>query len=463
MRARHHPSGRRLWIAGSSLLVLAAMLIGILVGERPAAAGGPLVVGGRFGPSGVPFTFDTSLGEVQYRTDGGGLGLLSNTTANSRVASMFQVWEDVPTASIGFNRAGPIMNTGAFTDGNVSTMAELNAVEGSCSAGTQSPIIYDKDGSLFEELFGPGSGVIGFASVCELSPAGRILTSVAALNGAFRDDLPANDELTDNEFDAVFIHEFGHLFGMDHSQINLNCLSSQGGCVSGSDDAFGLPTMFPFLIQNLTESPEVHPARTLSQDDIAWVSRLYPQNFSSSFGVISGTVLFSDGVTHAQGVNIVAREVGSPRRTTVSVVSGYLFTGNPGQSVTGTNNGSSFGSRDPLLIGTFDIPVPPGTYTVEVESVFSEFTLGSSVGPLDPPMASPGANEFWDLGESPVDLAATSSPVSVSAGATVTSINIILNGTPPRFDQFESAGLSLPGQVLSWLGKGMAAAYRLVG
>lgn len=144
-------------------------------------------------------------------------------------------------------------------------------------------------------------------------------------------------------------------------------------------------------------------------------------------------------------------------------MSGYLFTGTPGQTVTGTNPGSSFGSRDPLLIGTFDIPVPPGTYTVEVESLSSAFQGGSGVGPLDPPVPSPGPPEFWDLGESDTESTSASNQVTVSAGAAVTGIDIILNGTPTRFDQFESARLWLREPLPAWIRKGLSTACRMLG
>jgi hypothetical protein len=314
-------------------------------------------------------------------------------------------------------------------------------VEGSCLNGTQSPIVYDADGSLFDDLVGDPN-VIGFAGPCRLDVGGRILSGHAALNGKFQDEVPS-PELSANEFDAVFIHEFGHFFGLDHSQINQECLGSLGGCLDGSDDAFGLPTMFPFLISGLVEdpvgNPGVHPARTLSPDDIAWISSLYPASgaggFNATFGTIEGTIFFSDGQTPAQGVNVIARQVddlGTPedesRRNAVSVVSGYLFTGNPGQSVTGTNPGSSFGSRDPTLVGFYRIPgLLPGDYTIEVESINEGFDAGSGVGPLNPPIPMPGT------APSPAG------PFVVSAGGTVTGgTNITLVGTPPRFDQFEN-------------------------
>ena len=67
---------------------------------------------------------------------------------------MFDVWQNVPSASIGYNRAGFISPVGAFSDGDVSTLAEYDAVDGDCGDGDQSPIVYDADGVLFD-----GSGI----------------------------------------------------------------------------------------------------------------------------------------------------------------------------------------------------------------------------------------------------------------------------------------------------------------
>ncbi|MCH7987156.1 MAG: hypothetical protein IH847_11320, partial [Acidobacteria bacterium] len=426
--------------------LLVALLAGVfffgLSGQRAAHAGGPLIVGGTFGVDAQPFTWDTSA-PINYTTDGGMLGSLTAAQADTRVASMFQVWADVSTATISFSRSGSIMNAGVFTDGDVDTMEEFDAVERSCAVdGIQSPIVFDADGSIFQDLFGDPN-VIGFAGPCRFDSSGRILTAEAALNGRFLDGItdlnatPPNFELTDNEFDAAFIHEFGHFSGLDHSQINVNCLG--GGCPDFSDDAFGLPTMFPFLLSGLEESNGVPAQLTLAPDDVAWISRLYPATgaggFDATFGTIEGTIFFSDGQTPAQGVNVIARQVedGNPangdesRRVAVSVVSGYLFTGNPAQSVTGTNPGSSFGSRTPTLIGFYRIPgLLPGNYTIEVESINEGFDAGSSVGPLNPPIPMPGT------APSPAG------PFVVSAGGTVIGgTNIPLVGTPPRFDQFE--------------------------
>ena len=101
---------------------------------------------------------------------------------------MFNVWENVASASIGYERAGFISDTGAFTDGDVSTEAEFNAVVGDCNAGNQSPIIYDAAAAIFIALGVDETSVIGQAGPCALDPAqGQILTGHAIMNGLFQD------------------------------------------------------------------------------------------------------------------------------------------------------------------------------------------------------------------------------------------------------------------------------------
>ena len=143
------------------------------------------------------------------------------------------------------------------------------------------------------------------------------------------------------------------------------------------------------------------------------------------------------------------------------MVSGYQLTGNFGQSVTCTDpanpmpqtctnlGGSPFGSHDPRKIGTFDIPVPAGNYMVEVESINPGFDDGSSVGPLDPPIAAPGT-------------APQSSTISVAAGAMVIH-DVTLQNTPPRFDSFESARLELHVPMALWLRREKLLAVMLAG
>lgn len=384
-----------------------------------AGAGGPLFID----ETGTALTWSTAQ-PIAYRTDGGNLSSQVNgSEAQARVDSMFDVWQNVTTASIAYQRAGQIQAVPGFSDGDVNTAAEFNAVEGDCFDGDQSPIVYDVDGSLFEDL-GQDSGVIGFAGPCAANGAGDIVSGRAVMNGLFQDGVDSGDnfELSEDEFDAAFIHEFGHFSGLDHSQVNLNCLLQ--GC--GNASLAGLPTMFPFLM-----SAE---QRSLSTDDIAWISWLYPQGggggFNATHGRISGVVYFSDGESHAQLVNVIARRVeagaNEDLRFAVSCVSGYRFGFIHGNAVTGAQSNGA-GSTNPAHIGLFEIPVPAGSYRIEVEGIHGEFVDGSSVGP---------GLFVIDL---PGDAPAPSAPIAVAAGEHESGHDVILIGTAPRFDDFESA------------------------
>lgn len=408
-------------------------------------ASGPLLVGGPvFGKDGQPFVWNPANMPIQYRVDTGPLSAkVNNADALVRVRKMFDVWQNVPTANISYKYAGAITN-GAGQQIDVSTVAQFNDVIGVCDAGTENPVIFDADGSLLRGL-GADDSIIGVSSICNVDPtAGFILSAFALMNGKWQDGNTANGELSAAEFNAAIVHELGHLSGLGHTQVNLQVLSSPDAC-DDSDLIAGLPLMFPFSVCEPVVDSEGFPV--LSADDLSGISNLYPNaQTASSYGTITGTVFFRDGLSQAQGVNVIARRLDDPNTTqdeslriAVSAVSGERFTGNPGQDVTGDNStGDLTGSRDPNLIGKFEIHVPPGTYTVEIQSVFFAFTGGSSLTPLDPPIQMTAPSEFWNQNESGFDLPGQSDTISVGAGQTIENINIIENNVfENRFDGFE--------------------------
>jgi len=418
-----------------------------------AFAGGPLSVGGpNNGIAGQAFFWNPAAMPIQYRVDSGpmsttptGQVVISNASGLTRVQLMFGNWQQAPHAVIQFQYAGPIAFANGTPLGDIITLADYNTALGLCQAGTENPIIFDASGLIVAAL-GLPPDIIGFASPCKLDPtSGFILSAFATLNGQFQDGIDAypNFELSASQFDEAITHELGHFSGLAHSQINDSILSVGYPCPV--DQLAGLPLMFPFLA---CQSRSDAGLPILSPDDRAWIARLYPvQDFNATYGTIKGNILFSDGKTPVQGANVIARDVNNPLRIAVSAVSGYRFTGNPGQSVTGDNTGgSTHGSRDATLIGSYEIPVPPGTYTVEVESVDLVFQGGSGLGPLDPPIPLPGQHEFWHADESAFDDPMAQDPIIVNGGQTVDQIDIILNGTPTRFDQFEDPGawLAIP-------------------
>jgi hypothetical protein len=394
---------------------------------------------------------------IQYRIDPGpmakspnGSVIINNATGIARVNSMFATWSNVRTASLSTHYAGALAASGAYSGGPVvngsTDLANYNALRQSCINGEQSPVIFDPNGTLAGQL-GLSTAVIGFAGICSGDAGGHFKTAEIFMEGVFQDGVRDSYEyeLTANQFNQAITHEIGHLLGLDHSQINVDVLS-QMALICNTAEAAGLPIMFPILYCQDRVTSGLPP---LAPDDTAWISRLYPVTApasgktltSSAYGTISGAVFFSDGVTGAQGVNVIARLVSDPQRVAFSGVSGYRFTSSLGQSVTcgipqsSCNPGSPYGSHDTRLVGTFDIPVTPGVYTVQVESIDPGFVGGSSVGPVSIPM--PGT-------------APPPQQVAVVAGGSAT-VNITLVGTAPRFDSFESSDLIVRDSLPLWL------------
>lgn len=407
----------------------------------PVRGGGPLYV---TGPSsnqpGRPYRW--ALNPIPYQTDQGRLGNQTNTQANSLTAESFEVWHSANTSDINFLNLGQL----SLDITSVNVLSFQNAI-GNCSDTTQpiNAIVYDLNGSIMTALGYDNNSVLGFSgAVCTDDEAGTFTRGWTVLNGRFIDGQPdstSHSSVTLDVFKAVLTHEFGHLIGLDHSQINLNCYTDFS-CTA--QDRAGVPVMFPVLLGNTTN--------VLKTDDVAAVSAIYPApNFSATTGRIQGNVMFSDGKTPAQGYNVIARLVGDSRITAVSSVSGHLFTAgmrNP-FAPDAYDEEQFFGSQDQSLIGFYDIPgLPPGEYTIEVEAIYNSgeipFIDGSGVGPIGaylgfqyklPGICDP---QYLNFPSSPDDSCSASSTVSAVAG-TVTSTNtdVLFLGTPSRYDSWE--------------------------
>jgi hypothetical protein len=448
-----------------------SLFLSLILSAGYLEAGGPLIVTGTGSPNpGQAFEWDVSK-PIRYTVDGGplstapsGLEVISNSVGITRVDSMFQNWQSVPTTAISYSYAGKITAPGLSSTGDIKTIQDLDAVMGTCNNGSQNPIIFDADGSLLHAL-GLDPLLIGFSGACELDmQTGHIRSAFVVLNGEFQDGISnssaSNYELSSDQFDEAITHEMGHFSGLDHSQINLDMFQSgfQGNCPI--DEFAGLPLMFPI---EFCQSRKSAGLPVVAPDDAAWISTLYPNSsYAANYGTISGFVFFSDGITHVQGLNVIARRIDDPltpedesQRIAFSVVSGFEFTGNPGQAITGNNTGGSpFGSRNPALVGYFEVPVTPGSYTLKTENIDSSFTEGSSVGPLDPPGVTYSAFEFWHQNESAFDNASSKDPLTVQAGQKLSNINFILNQTYPRFDQFEDGEVLLTRPTVPFVFRG---------
>jgi hypothetical protein len=422
-------------------IFLGLLPIFIVLSALPLIAGGPFYVTGPLATQpGQPYRWESST--IQYHTDRGGLGNQTNAEANQLLAEAFQIWQDVDTANISFQQAGVL-----DVDITASNITTFENEIGNCSdmSQPQSSILYDLDGSILTALGYDNNSIIGFAAIiCSDDESGFYTRGFSLLNGRLIDgqpNTPGHTSISLEEFRSAFVHEFGHLIGLGHSQINLNCLTDQS-CTNA--EYAGVPVMFPILL-----SP---PQTALAADDRSSVSMLYPSSsFATSTGRIQGRVVFSDGQTPAQGYNVIARRVSDPYSTAVSSVSGYLFTAGDGNELVPNFQDTYvyFGSRDPDLIGYYDIAgLPPGEYTVEVEAINNSgsypFIFDSGVGPIGDYLGfqykMPGVCDVQYLHSPPSqdDICTTQSTLDIEAGEVVTdNTDVIFIGTPARYDAWE--------------------------
>jgi len=167
-----------------------------------AFAGGPYyVTGPGAAVPGEAYRWSGSL--LRYKTDLGNLGRLTNAEADAMVSAAFQVWEDVDTASIGFQHDGKL--SGDVTADNI--LGFQNAL-GMCSDPSQpsGSIVYDLDGSIIEALGMDKNSVLGFTGVvCTDDRLGTYTRGWAVMNGrssTARPTRPGTGRLRSTSFTA---------------------------------------------------------------------------------------------------------------------------------------------------------------------------------------------------------------------------------------------------------------------
>jgi hypothetical protein len=369
------------------LLRLAMAVAIVLLFALLSRAGGPKYIAGvsyfQAPTAGQPLVWPQGL--ITFYTDQGDLSpALPNAAANSFVADAFSQWTSVPTAAIAAASGGQLAedvngtNVTVNSDGTISIPTDIQ------SSATTTPvgIVYDEDGSVTDALLGSGAGGAGecfsnavFGGNDNYGALATFQHALIVINGQCAQQ---PSQLVDVEYRLVRV--IGAVFGLDWSQLNPNVIT--GTPPPTTDDFAGFPVMHdldPASCVPITRC-YANPYQ-LTMDDMAALSRLYPvsaqnlsnfpgkQVFSSATARIHGSVWFTDtsgNPTQAmQGVNVVARWVdpatGLPsRRYAASSISGFLFTGNAGNPITGFtestgNPFSDWGSGNQALEGFFDL------------------------------------------------------------------------------------------------------------
>ncbi|HXU10955.1 MAG TPA: FG-GAP-like repeat-containing protein [Candidatus Binatia bacterium] len=386
--------------------VLALVLV-LLGAGGLALAGGPLVSS----TDGAPVGWSTATA-VRYTTDRSGLGLLSRAEAVRLAGDLFAVWEGVPTATITFARDGGL----AVDVDGTNFGPYLGPYGGATTPLGQSVIVFDADGAIFDTLFGVGTGILGFAGPTFLSdgavtvpigapvpPGSRIVEGLAFLNGKWIDgvDDPAagNHEMSLELFKAVFVHEFGHFAGLDHTQVH-GLMHPPDSDLAGYTTP--VETMYPFISDASQAVPE--------RDDVVALSALYPvPTFAATTGAVRGRVLAQDG-TPLSGINVIARNLADDSDA-LSYLSGATLVPPGAYTLAGL--------------------VPGASYRIEIQEVDVFAQGGSRIGPFSPPVTLPGPPEFYNGAQESADPATDdprdATPIVAAAGAIAQGIDIVVN------------------------------------
>lgn len=339
---------------------------------------------------------------ISYKLDRGSLGVFGSTQARALANECFKVWGDVATSNVSF------AHTEADTlavDVNGTNFLNFTTLDDFKYDGIN-PIIFDSDGAITDELFGIGASesVIGFAGSGDSDNDGDYDEGEAVLNGLFADGTA--NSFTYDEWKATFVHEFGHFLGLDHTQIGTEFTNDAALTIY-------VPTMYPFATINDV------PLGSLNPDDIAAISALYPEaGYAATVGSISGTVTRANGSV-VRGANVMAVSTGADSLVNrISTVTDYYEQNNGNYTISGLSAGS---------------------YVVRVEPIEADFIEGSSVGPYASdasglsfvnPIAAEYYNGANEASDPAVDDPKARTAVAVTAGNTVSSINVIGNAKP---------------------------------
>jgi hypothetical protein len=441
-----------------SLLTTFSLLLFTLL--QPARAGGPRYVAGisyfNPGTAGLPLIW--AQGQINYYTDQGNLSsTVSGPQGDALVADAFSQWTSIPNAAVVATHAGQLAedvngsNVYRNSDGSITMPADIMPT----AVGTPVGVVYDADGTVTDALLGQGAGDgsqcfynAAYGGIDNFGIDAYFLHALVVINGNCVAQLP------DPDVEYRLVRVLGRVLGLGWSQMNLNVQTN-------------IPPPTPqdyvgFSIMHATDAPNCVPISLCysdnglvnpyqpKEDDQAALSRLYPAPlFSSSTARIYGNVYFANSTGQSgqgmQGVNVVARWIDPntnlpSRAYAATSVSGFLFAGNVGTTVTGYNDSTGlpfnrYGSNNAAQEGFFDLAglqIPNGGSS-------AQFQL--TVETLDPTWSNTVGYQPWQVepsGSLPPII------VSVNLGGDIQQDILMQNGAKQKADWFGPTNYQSP-------------------
>lgn len=286
------------------LFFVGVILIGFTVGL--AYAYGPnVIVDNGIITWGIPVIIDVEGDDIKNCPDS------STADLGSHIPDAVSIWEGAPetglTTTIRTIMEG--VNPASIDDSNY---CDYMWDQGSCpfggnnsgpsEVGGYNPIVFDEDGEITDLFFGIGQKrtTLGFAGIV-LRETDFLLAAKGegVINLYCMDVCPGagcpNPSFSTDDVLVFVVHELGHFFGMNHTQVNFD----QG---DGSFTSTMFAVYDPESLADIT---------TLERDDQVGIAYLYPQSpdiLRNDFCTVTGTIR-DENDDEFQCANVIARNV----------------------------------------------------------------------------------------------------------------------------------------------------------